>query len=177
MPDIQIPKYEKGVTRVFSLSMTAQEARKLRDDAQIRQTLLGGTDLDPRGVEVFALADLGEIGLSGYLRDGADAQEADLRRDAAKLAALDGWVMLIHSSAFRDQKVTLHPAPALTLVGTYAQHQVARTETQLESDAAQLYTGQHAAPAPTDPRAGAGSMWVVLVLAVIIGAGLWWVLG
>ena len=74
-------------------------------------------------MEVFALADLGELGLVGYLREGVDVPEADLQADRQKLSGLDGWVMLVHSSAFGGQGVVLTPWSEITLIGTYAQQQ------------------------------------------------------
>lgn len=171
---IKVPRHEQGTTRVFALSMPQDKARALRDDPAHQQALLGVETLNSAGVEVFPLSDLGDLGLAGYLREGVDAQEAQLRRDRAKLAALEGWVMLVHSSAFAGNAVTLSPAPELTLIGAYSQTP-AETETiPLEAEAAQPYTGT---PAPAAPQAGeknSSGKIVVAVLIVLALLLLWW---
>ncbi len=173
---IDIPAGETGTTRVFSLSMGAAEARALRKSADKQQTLLGLDTLNPDGVEVFPLTDLDDLGLSGYLREGIDAQEADLQRDRAKLAALDGWVMLIHSLAFGGNAAKMTPGAALTLIGTYAQTTANTPPIDLQAEAAQPYTGVTESPKSPVQRNRASGSVVVVVLAVIAAVLLWWAL-
>jgi hypothetical protein len=168
MADIQVPKYERGVTRVLSLSMDAASARILRGDPEQVRALLGGVTLNPAGVEVFPLADLESLGLVGYLREGVDAQAADLARDGAKLAALDGWVMLLHSSAFEGREATLNLATEVTLIGTYAQQNARSEDVVLESGAAQPYSGPPPEAVPVSDRRF-GSLWLVLSVMVFLG--------
>ena len=177
MTDISIPRGEIGRTRVFALSMTDTEARRLRDDPQEQMTVLGADALDPSGTEVFALSDLGGMGLAGYLREGADIQEAELARDSAKLAALDGWVLLVHSLAFGGNGATLSPDRRLTLIGTYEQTSVPSAQIELQSEAAKPYTGSpELAPIPTPRRKAGGSVVVALIALVVLGL-VWWLLG
>ena len=176
MTNITIPTGERGTTRVFSLSMPPAEARLLTDDPAKQQALLGADGLNAAGVEVFPVSDLGEIGLAGYLREGVDAQEPDLTRDRAKLASLDGWVMLVHSLAFPDRGATLTPDAALTLIGTYRQSETDAPPIELEAATAQPYTGTaNPATLPTRPR-GSGSSIVVAGLVIIALLILWAVL-
>ena len=141
MSRIDVKDGELGTTRVFSISLPAGAARSLARDPEAQKALLGNPALNADGIEVFALSDLGDIGLAGYLREGSDARDADLRRDAAKLAALDGWVMLVHSLAFGGQATPLLPDSALTLIGTYAQTAPDKRQVDLTSEAAKPYTG------------------------------------
>lgn len=173
MTQITIPVGEIGTTRVFALSMTAEQARKLRDEPVLMAGALGAEPENPNGVEVFPLTDLGDLGLAGFLRDGIDAHPQDIARDQAKLAALDGWVMLVHSSAFATSGATLDPIPALTLIGTYAQTPAATTQVPLEAEAAQPYTGTPMQDADAPPAAKARGSWIVIALALIVLGALW----
>lgn len=176
MTPITIPAAEHGVLRVFSLSMPSGEARRLRDSDTAQREALGVADLDPAGIEVFQIADLSEIGLTGYLREGADVQEDQIKRDRARLEGLDGWVMLVHSSAFGGEEVTLNPGSALTLIGTYGRTEPDTTRVEVASDAAKPYTGiPDVTPAPP-AKGNAGSLMVMVGLAVLVALVLWVVL-
>lgn len=176
MAVIEIPRDELGTTRVLSLSMTAAEARHLRDTPALQAENLGAAKMNPAGIEIFAVSDLGELGLAGFLRDGVDAHASDINRDLVKLSALDGWVMLIHSSAFAETGASLTLAPALTLIGTYAQTPADHSAVPLEVEAAQPYTGPAPTPQPEVTRSRSPAAWVILALAVISITILLWAL-
>lgn len=184
MPKITIPKNEHGKLHVFALSMSDDAAQALHDNDDItsaedlrpQERALGTTFVDAIKVEVFRVADLGEFGLAGYLRDGVDVNEAEISRDAAKLAKVDGWVMLVYSPAFGGVEATLDPIPELTLIGTYSQEQADRTPIPLESEAAAPYTGIPGAVPPIPPKGRAGGSLVVVGLAVLAALILWWAL-
>lgn len=174
---IDVPRNELGMTRIFALSMSAEDAKALKEDPDRQKALLGLDRLNPAGTEVFAVSDLGELGLAGYLREGIDADEAAVRRDSARLAALDGWVMLVHSSAFGGQAATLKPGAELTLIGTYAQARDDKPAIDLQSEAAQPYTGTGAGPIEQTPAQRRSGSLVVGVLALLGLAILWFLLG
>lgn len=174
MAVIEIPKDELGTTRVMSLSMTAAEARRLRDNQALQTQHLGIAPTNPAGIEVFAVSDLGEMGLAGFLREGVDAHPTDINRDLVKLSALDGWVMLIHSSAFAETGARLTLAPALTLIGTYAQTPADQSAVPLEVEAAQPYTGTAPPAQPEVTRSRSPAAWIILALAGISIAVLLW---
>lgn len=176
MAVIEIPKGELGTTRVLSLSMTSAEARRLRNSPAVQTDNLGAAPINAAGIEVFAVSDLGEMGLAGFLREGIDAHASDINRDLVKLSALDGWVMLIHSSAFADTGASLTLAPALTLIGTYAQTPADYSAVPLEVESAQPYTGPAPAPQPEVTHSRSPAAWVILALAVISIAVLLWAL-
>ena len=176
MAALEIPTGEQGVTRVFSLSMSPAEAKALAEEHVLQEAALGAEDLNDLGLEVFAISDLGELGLAGYLRDGVDALEADLKRDAAKLGALDGWVLLLHSSAFAGRGGQIEPIKALTLIGTYTQTSADNSVSKLETEAAAPYSGA-AQAAESQPVTGQrGGSIVVALLALIVMAVLVWAL-
>ncbi len=182
MPQFTVPKGEYGKLRVFALSLSDDAAQALHDNDDIKsaddlhpqERALGTGFVDANHVEVFRVSDLDTLGLVGYLRDGIDANEAEIARDAAKLAAVDGWVMLVYSMAFGGAEATLSPIPELTLIGTYTQEQADRAPIPLESDAAAPYTGAPTASPPIPPNGRAGGSLVVVGLAVLAALILWW---
>ena len=128
---LDIAANETGLIRVFALSMSDEQAQALKvnstdgqaetDASALQDLALGGTKLNDAHIEVFPVADLGDLALPDYLIDGAGAKPEAIDTDRFKLSSLEGWVMLVYSSAFRGQKQTLTPAAQLTLVGTYPQ--------------------------------------------------------
>lgn len=134
---ISVPRNERGVVRLFALSMTDDQAKRLRDgppsdpgdiigDAgpepgtlSQQRKLLGATFLDEKFTEVFRVSDLDDLGLTGYMIDGNGVDPNQVLEDSIKLAMLDGWVMVVYSAAFVGQAMTLKPARELTLIGTY----------------------------------------------------------
>ena len=135
---LSIPRNERGVVRVFSLSMTPAEAKALKEDPVAVNAMLGAEPhLDASHVEVFPVRDLEDIGLVGYLLEG-DAVSADqLAPDRTKLEKLGGWVLIVYSLAFEDRATDLHLTSALTLIGTYGETRTDWTAIQdVTSDAA-----------------------------------------
>lgn len=128
MSEIEIPKGERGVVRVFALSLDEAAAKALKShettdtnrDSPI-EAALGAIGVNADFVEIFPLKDVAEIGLAAYLEEGNGIEPAQLDPDRQKLAALEGWVMLVYSAAFEGRGATLRPAPDLTLVGTYSE--------------------------------------------------------
>ena len=156
MAPISINGSEFGLVRVFSLSLDPAEARRLAKTARAEDlAALLGAGVDPAGVEVLRIADLEGFGLRGYLSEGVDIEPRQLDRDAAKLAALDGWVMLVYSSAFGGTAAELYPAPVLTLIGTYGRSRPAPPQEPLSSAAAAPRVSavsscpEHARPSPS----------------------------
>jgi len=67
---IKILSTERGLVRLFSLSMTDAEAKALRDDSRAQNLILQAEVLDTHYVEIFPVSDLDELGLDGYLISG-----------------------------------------------------------------------------------------------------------
>ncbi|MEM1351663.1 MAG: hypothetical protein AAGF27_04930 [Pseudomonadota bacterium] len=122
---INIAPSEVGLIRLFALSLSDDEARQLKEDNDAKphpvELALGATSLNRAHIEVFAIADLASMPLADYLIEGPGAEETAIEPDRAKLAALEGWVMIVYSSAFAGHKLTISPVPELTLIGTYPQ--------------------------------------------------------
>ncbi len=119
---IPIPANERHTLRVFTLETTAAEVDRLRDGrGNPIAALLGVSSLDPDYAEVFDVKDLGDLGLAAYLIDGNGVAEAQIAADRARLDAIRGFVLIVHTAAFGGQAATLHPDARLTLIGTYAE--------------------------------------------------------
>jgi hypothetical protein len=83
--------------------------------------LFGVSESESRHVEVINPADLGELGLSGYLIDGHGVPAPQIAPDKGRLDALTGPVLLLAAKAFDGRQTTLHLDPRLDLIGSYAE--------------------------------------------------------
>ncbi len=117
---MDIAAQETGLVRIFSVDLPADEIDAFRagSPSPLEQAL-GTRDLDPAYVELFDVADLEELGLRGYMRDGLGVAEAELAEDAAQIDALNGPVLVLLSKAFRGEARTLTPRAPLRWVGTW----------------------------------------------------------
>lgn len=102
---------------VIALSMSAPEAKALRDPATLAARL-GAPLPHPERTEIVALRDITALGLPAYLHEGYDVEPG---ADATRLAALDGHALIIRSGAFGSAPTTLTPDPALTLIARLAE--------------------------------------------------------
>lgn len=175
---IDIPNNERGIIRLFALSMTETEAKALKDDAKTVAHVLG-TDavLDMDHVEVFPVTDLEGVGLMGYLTEGGAVPPDQLSADRAKLDRIGGWVLLVYSLAFHDQEATLTPVPALTLIGTYGETRTDwRPAEKVEAESAKPYSApaETVTKKPSDAAmSGRIAMIVLLVLGLLTWAMIW----
>lgn len=183
---LHIPAHEAGVLRLFSLSMTEDEAQALlqvpedEDAPHPLKTALGAETLDTEFVEVFPISNLEGLGLAGYLHEGNDVPREALKPDAAKLAKLGGWVLIAHSSAFRDAAQTLRPVPELTLVGAYPQEGTDwRATENVTSEAAKPYTAppETVKKRPSDAAMSGRIATVVLILLGLFTWAIIWIAG
>tara|TARA_R110002049_G_scaffold29972_2_gene102024 strand:- start:109482 stop:110015 length:534 start_codon:yes stop_codon:yes gene_type:complete len=176
MPPIAVPAHEIGKIRIFSLSLSDDEARALSDDAMAQAEALGVMRVDASQIEVFPVSDLDSFGLIGYLREGNDVMPEQVERDRAKLAALEGWVMIVYSAAFPTRPQSLQPVSALTLIGSYDENRPETPTAPITAEAARPYSGTAGNTPATPPRGAPGRAMVILGLIVLSGLLLWWVL-
>ncbi|MEL6884508.1 MAG: hypothetical protein AAFP87_08365 [Pseudomonadota bacterium] len=181
---ITIPAAERGIVRVFALSMTAQQAERLRDgqtEAGSGQAAMLGVDaLDTEYTEIFPVADLDDLGLAGYLVEGNGVEAQDVAPDRTKLKQLSGWVMIVYSSAFGGQSATLTPAPEITLVGTYREAGVDWTARDtVTSEAARPYSAppQTVKKRPSDAAMSGRIATLVLILLALFTWLFIWIAG
>lgn len=178
MTTVTIPKGERGQIRLFAVNRPVEVmARDLKtaDKSAVIGDLLGFTPADDTA-EIFPISDLTGVGLPRYLTDGYTVTDAQITRDRARLDALDGYVLLLFSSAFDGAETTLTIGPDLTLIGTYGEEQPAMTAAPLTADAAQPYSGVPTMTPQTPPRGRAGGAMILLAMLVAVGLILWWLL-
>ncbi len=176
MNAIDIPANEQGKVRVFSVSLPDAEADAMSGQPTALAAALGLEQLEPLRAEMFRTNDLEGVGLVAYLTDGTGVVASQVEKDRARLAALDGWIMVVENAGFGSTTRTLRPIPALTLIGTYDEEKPDMTQTLLESEAARPYSGTTQMTPPTPPRGRAGGSLVIAGLAVLVILLLWWAL-
>ncbi|MGR3492223.1 MAG: hypothetical protein ACU0DW_09205 [Shimia sp.] len=133
MTTLTIPAGERGVIRVFALSIPASEAGALIDSGPGRASLLGVDALPDRATEVVRIKDLEGVGLSGYLTQGHGAKASSVAQDRAKLEGLAGHVLLLFSDGEERHLTTDGRA---RLIGAYPQEGADMSAPPLESEAA-----------------------------------------
>lgn len=173
---LKITSAERGLVRVFSLSMSETAAEALKGDADKLQAAIGAP-VNPAHVEVFALKDLGDMSLAEYLVEGPGVDTKALDTDRIKLGALEGWVLIVYSSAFAGVTGQVTPRADLTLIGTYPQEGVDWSDTvDLSTPSALPY--QNATPTvrktPSDAAmAGRVATAALLVIFALVGLMIW----
>lgn len=172
---LAVPAGERGRVRVFALDMRPEQAEFLREPGAADQ-LLGADGLDPAHIDIIRLRDLEDLGLAGYLTEGCGIPENQIAPDRDRLAALDGYAMVLRSRAFGGRAATLAPAPELRLVATYTEPGTDWSSEPIAAASAR----PHSAP-PLSPRAarsrarriGGALFAVVMALVALV---LWLVL-
>ncbi|MCR8826076.1 hypothetical protein [Pseudosulfitobacter koreensis] len=165
---------ERGRLRLFAINKTEAEARALLDGGiKAIQDLLGIDDLNPDFIELFRVADLGEMGLDDYLHTGYDIPRAQLDPQAGRLRALEGYVLVVLSLAFRDLHVSLPDTPDLTLIGTFGAPAPEWTTTDtITSTSADLYSSPEKTRKPVSDAAMSGRIASIALLVIFLITGL-----
>lgn len=162
-----VSENEKGLVRLFALDMSPEQAEFLREPGAAAQ-VLGVDDLDETQIEVFPVADLGDLGLDGYLVEGFGIAPDRIAPDRARLKAVTGWAMALRSRAFGDRPVTLTPADPLRLIGVWAEPGTDWSGGPMDSDS----TGREPLAAPRAARARSravgGVVFAVVMLLLLI---------
>lgn len=163
---------------LFAVNLPPNEVTEVlrRPDGQteVMHHLLGQAISDPSKVELFAVQDLAEIGLAGYLAEGHGISEADLAPYKPKLAALSGYAMILHQSAFDDETASLNIGPGLTLIAKFSSPKVDWSDAEtLQSDAAQGSVAPGKAPPSDAAMSGRVAMVALLVLFALVAVMVW----
>lgn len=172
---LTIPAHDRDGVRVFTADLTPEDLR--RDKARLAEALLGDPHLDPAFIEIFDLADLSGVGLSGYLIEGLGVPEVALASDRARLDALKGPVLILLSKALHGREVALTPDPRLTLIGTYAEERAPVHFEPLPTAAAQGQLTPDLAPDPTPQRPFPAFLVLGIALLLTAATALWLALG
>ncbi|MCB1365782.1 MAG: hypothetical protein KDK02_16830 [Rhodobacteraceae bacterium] len=163
---------EKGIVRLFALDMAPEQARFLREPGAAAQAL-GLASLEPGQVDIFAVSDLDDLGLEGYLTEGAGIAPDRVAADRARLRALEGWVMVVRSPAFGGRAAQIRPQAGVRLIGVYAEPGTDWTSDGAIETASARPGGAGARPAPREARArsrraGAAVFAVVMLIVAAV---------
>ena len=175
--DLTVTAGERGKLRVFAVNLSDKDAQMLADKPDAAAALLGVDDLDNTFAEVLAIDHIAELGLPDYLHDGYDVPSEALAADRARLAALEGYVLIVLSLAFRDKSLQLAPGAELTFIGSYPTAQVDwSAKTPVTTESARPGTGVPgtAKKRPSDAAmSGRIAMAALIVLAVLTYVIVW----
>ena len=174
MTRITIPAHDRHGVRLFTATLTPDELQ--RDKARLAAELLGDKDLDPAFVEIFDLADLSGVGLSGYLTEGLGIPETAVT-DRARLDLLKGPVLILLSKALHGREVTLTPDRRLTLVGTYAEDRPPVHFEPLPTTAAEGRLVPELPPDRTPQRPTSAFLLLGTALVLVAVVAIWLALG
>lgn len=174
MSDLTVAPHERGVLRLFTLNMRPEEAKFLREPGAADQ-VLGVDGLDSEHIDIFPVADLEDLGLSGYLHDGCGVSEDQL--DKGALDAIEGWVMVVRSAAFRGRAAELKPDSRLNLSGLFTEDATNWTGGRIEVESAKLFSAPRIPPRQARAQAQrVGFAIFAVVMALVIGGALWLIL-
>ena len=167
MSDLSISATEHGKLRVFSLSPDLSATLDHTGTLDALGVALGVEITSPDDVQIVPANTLGDLGLSGLVREGYDITPSF--DDAARLDGLETDVALVRSAAFGGGAVTLTQSAKATLVATFTEGKAPAPQfTPRESDAAQGVLTP-AAPPPTERSLGA-RLALMAVVAMFIAA-------
>ena len=155
---ITIHPHETGTVRVFRIDLTPAGIAGF--DAA---TALGAEHLDAAEAEVFDVADLAGLGLSGYLSEGMGIPEEELAPMRAHLDVITGHVLVLPSRAVAGGTgQTLAPRAPLIHVGTFHEDRPPVSFDPLPDAAARGNAGAGGpAPAPGRQRGGWGTLLLI----------------
>lgn len=156
---LDIPAQEAHVVRVFSVVEDAPCA-----DEEVCAALGADGDLRTGEIELFEIADLGDMPLSAYLAEAHGIAEDELRDMRGQLDALAGRVLILPSRAFGGAAMTLRIGGALRLVGRF-QEDVPHT--QFDTLPAEGARGSAKPPARGQSQPGMRRAALVLVALLI----------
>ncbi|MFK7938125.1 MAG: hypothetical protein AB8B82_02005 [Roseovarius sp.] len=174
---ITITETERGVVRVFAIDLTddALKAFVRRNGSWALQEALGADVLTPDLVEVFDVADLTGLGLSGYLHEGQGIAPGDLDPLRAQLDAITGSVMVLPSSAFAGTAQTLSVRAPLRLVATFNEDKPPVAFEPLPDASAKGEVSPEGKPRPSDAAMSGRVATVALLLIFIFTALMIWI--
>lgn len=167
---------EIGVVRVFALDMPAEQAQFLHEPGALAQ-VLGIDQINPEFTDIFAVSDMEGVGLAGYLMEGCGVPSDQITPHLARLDAISGYVLVLHSRAFNEKSVSLTPAANLRLIGLYQVEPVDWTGAPIETASAKPNSGTRIAPrqARAEARKIGGTVFAIF-MAIIIAVVLFVVL-
>lgn len=173
---------EFGTVRIFGLRGTEAEIARMterRPDAEGKLhwpllAELGVDHLDESHVEVFDVAQLGDIGLTGYMEEGLGIPAAEIAAHRALLENEGGKVVILLAGAFGGQAAQIAPSDKLTFLGLFTEERPPVTFDPLPTGGAKgapLSGGRK--PVSDAAMSGRIAMVALLVLFVLTGLVVW----
>lgn len=172
---MQVSATEAGLVRVFAIDLPPDGIAGFTDpdspDIATIRDALGAVVLSPDHVDLVRLADLGALGLDGYLTEGLGVAADEIAPDRARLRALTGYVLVLPSRAFAGTAQVLTPRAPLRWIGTYAEPQAQSDFTPLRSEGAK---GAPLKRGPSDAAiSGRVAAVALLVLFLLVAIMVW----
>lgn len=177
---LHIAAGERGTIRIFSVEMDASARHKIlhpKPDTAPTGAALGallGIDwIDPDHAELFDVSDLDDLGLMGFLSQGAGVSEKDLDPHRALLDGLKGTLLIVFARGFENSTEDLRPAANVTPILYLSE---ATTPVHFEPLESQASEGTLSASAPASQSPHLTVLVAILalpILALILGAVLW----
>ena len=168
---VHLPAFAPKLALVLAVNEAEPGLEAAKTDAAKRaviETLLGKEGVKLSHVDLMAIDDLDELGLSGYLAEGPGIADSELAPHRARLDALIGYVLVLYSGAFKtDTDITL--GKELTLIATLKQDPTSWDAGQvLESKAA-----TEPMPAKKKPSDAAMSGRIAMLALLVIALLTW----
>ena len=169
---LDIPANDFGQIRVFEYRAFLPE--NIVEKTPDGLTTLFGTDaLDPNYIDIIRIDDLSTMTLTDYIAQGYD-MEAEVH-DVPAVNGIEGFAILLLSSATHGDPVSLTLAPELRHVTTYIPQAQLQVIEPLPGEGAEGLIGDAPAPkAKSDARIGGMvAMVSLIVLFALVGLMIW----
>ncbi|MEM6576857.1 MAG: aspartate carbamoyltransferase catalytic subunit [Pseudomonadota bacterium] len=168
---------ERGVVRLFRIDLPEEAVARFSDNDTLTgrwplKEALGVEDINERFVDIFAIRDLDDMGLTGYMTEGLGVSEDEIAPHLERLNALDGHVVVVLSGAFKGLAVTLLPRAPLRWVGTFFEDRPAVKFEKLPSDGSEPKPAEKKAPSNA-AMSGRVATLALLVIFGITGLMIW----
>ncbi len=169
---LEIAANEFGQIRIFEVDPELP-ADVITSDHTDLQRLFGTSNLDETYVDVIRIADLTTMQLSDYILQGYDVELES--HDASMVNGIEGYAILIMSSAARGLPVRLQPASEVRHITSHVPEPTLTVSEPLTSEAARGVIGDvPAKPPKSDARIGGMVATVVLILLfALVGLMIW----
>ncbi|WP_227418274.1 hypothetical protein [Roseitranquillus sediminis] len=175
----EVRPFEHGRLRLYAVASETEAGQRLIEGLRMEPREAGavtealGTErIDPYWLDLVALRDISELGLTGYLRQGYDAPADQLARAAPGPDVRH--VLIVTSRAFGDEELTLSPRPPLSPLALI---QLGEDVAALRPMAGDAPARAEAAPSgdkPAGPPARRGLRPAAILFLLLVAAAFLW---
>ena len=180
---LDVKAAEHGIVRIFQVDIDEDTRTKIlnpKPETKPTGASLGefvGLDwLDPTHVDLFDICDLEELGLLGFLRQGAGVSEAQLSTHKDQLNTMRGCVLILYSRAIVTKPARLNPDTRTTPIVALGEEKQPVQFAPLPSASSQGHLPQQDAETVNPHLNILLAILALPILVLIIGAVLWAVL-